>query len=273
MDAVLIRPVSPADFEEWLRLRLALWPEEPVEAMRAEMNEMRGNPLAPVFVAEGANGKLLGFLEGGVRRYAEGCDTSPVAYIEGWYVEEKVRRQGVGRRLVEAMEAWARAHGYAELASDTWLENEISQQAHLSLGFEVADRLVAFRKFLGTPVQPAPLGLSLQELTARMHAFVRSKGWYEAGSSRPQTPRNLAISLALEAAEVLEHFQWGEQAKDQDGLAGELADVALYLLQLASLSGIDLEKAILKKLEVNSSRQWNISIDESNVEGRKSTDL
>lgn len=271
MDSVLIRPIAPADFEEWLRLRLALWPEESPEAMRAEMNEMLGNPLTPVFVAERENGKLAGFLEGGVRRYAEGCDTSPVAYVEGWYVDKDMRRQGVGRRLMEAMEAWARAQGYAELASDTWLENETSQQAHLALGFEECDRIVAFRKSLGKPARPVPLGLSLQELTGRMHAFVRSKGWYEAGSPRPQTPRNLAISLSLEANEVLEHFQWGDQAKDKDDLAGELADVALYLLQLASISGIDLEQAILSKLEKNASRQWEKN--ESKVKRQKSADL
>ena len=68
--------------------------------------------------------------------------------------------------------------------------------------------------------------------------------------------QNLAISLALEAAEVLEHFQWRADARDRDALAGELADVALYLLQLASLSGIDLEQAILDKLRHNHQREW-----------------
>lgn len=257
MDSIRIRPVTPADFDEWLRMRLALWPEEPLDESQAEMREMLENPLTPVFVAERENGKLGGFLEGGTRRYAEGCDTRPVAYIEGWYVDEDLRRRGIGRRLVEAMEAWTRAQGFAELASDTWLENEISQQAHLALGFEECERIVTYRKFLGRPTHSAPKGLSLQELTGQMHAFVRSKGWYAAESPRPQTPRNLAISLALEAAEVLEHFQWSEGPKNQDELAGELADVALYLLQLASLSGIDLEEAILRKLETNANRAWD----------------
>jgi NTP pyrophosphatase (non-canonical NTP hydrolase) len=98
--------------------------------------------------------------------------------------------------------------------------------------------------------------MDLRELTEAMHAFVAAKGWYEAGSPRPQTPRNLAASLAVEAAEVLEHFQWGEQAPTPE-LAGELADVALYLLQLASLSGIDLEQAILDKLRLNYARTWD----------------
>jgi 8-oxo-dGTP diphosphatase len=99
--------------------------------------------------------------------------------------------------------------------------------------------------------------MDIQELTDRMHDLVRSKGWYAEDSKRPQTQRNLAISLTLEAVEILEHFQFRENAKDPQELAGELADVALYLLQLASISGIDLEKAILDKIEVNKKREWD----------------
>jgi 8-oxo-dGTP diphosphatase len=99
--------------------------------------------------------------------------------------------------------------------------------------------------------------LTITELTEKMHAFVRAKGWYEADTKRPQTPRNLAISLSLEAAEILEHFQWREGPVDKDELASELADVTLYLLQLASVSGIDLEEAVLKKLEANRTREWD----------------
>jgi NTP pyrophosphatase (non-canonical NTP hydrolase) len=99
--------------------------------------------------------------------------------------------------------------------------------------------------------------MDINELTERMHAFVRSKGWYEVGSQRPQTPRNLAISLALEVNEVLEHFQWRDDLRDKHELANELADVALYLLQLSSIAGIDLEQAVLKKLEANAERDWD----------------
>lgn len=96
-----------------------------------------------------------------------------------------------------------------------------------------------------------------------MHELVASKGWYAADSKRPQTPRNLAVSLSIEAAEILEHFQFSEDFKDKEELASELADVTLYLLQLASVSGIDLEQAVLKKIEVNQSREWDV--DESKV--------
>ncbi len=110
--------------------------------------------------------------------------------------------------------------------------------------------------------------MDIQQLTEEMNRFVRSKGWYEQNSPRPQTPRNLAVSLSLESAEVLEHFQWDPPASpageppQQGALAEELADVALYLLQLASVLGIDLEQAILRKLEKNYSRSWPASPSE-----------
>jgi len=98
--------------------------------------------------------------------------------------------------------------------------------------------------------------MNIQELTQNMHDFVRSQGWYEPDSSRPQSLRNLAISLNLEAAEVLEYFQWKDKLDDPQGLAEELADVALYLLQIASIAEIDLEQAILDKLDHNYTRKW-----------------
>jgi len=73
--------------------------------------------------------------------------------------------------------------------------------------------------------------MELKELESRMHHFVDSKGWYAPDSPKPQSPRNLAASLAIEAAEVLEHFQWRETIKNKEDFAGELADVALYLMQ------------------------------------------
>jgi NTP pyrophosphatase (non-canonical NTP hydrolase) len=99
--------------------------------------------------------------------------------------------------------------------------------------------------------------MDIKQLTEEMHLFVRAKGWYDAKSKRPQTPRNLAVSLAIEAAEILEHFQFTDEIRDREELGSELADVMLYLLQLASVSGIDLEQAVLKKIEVNKSRTWD----------------
>lgn len=98
--------------------------------------------------------------------------------------------------------------------------------------------------------------MDLQALEQAMERFVTAKGWYAPDSPRPQTPRNLAISLVLEAAEVLELFQWKESA-DRDALAEELADVLLYLLQLARLHGINLGQAVMDKLARNYEREWS----------------
>ena len=97
--------------------------------------------------------------------------------------------------------------------------------------------------------------MDIHQLTNEMNRFVEAMGWYREDSPCAQTPRNIAISLSLEAAEVLEHFQWGDEV-DSETLAGELADVALYLLQLAYLTDIDLERAILNKLAFNYDRDW-----------------
>lgn len=98
--------------------------------------------------------------------------------------------------------------------------------------------------------------MDIQQLTDEMNKFVEAKGWYRADSPFAQTPKNIALSIAVEAAEILEHYQFTEQA-DPAELAGELADVALYLLQLAYLNKIDLEQAIMEKLRVNYGRNWN----------------
>jgi len=102
-----------------------------------------------------------------------------------------------------------------------------------------------------------PEKMDIPALTKQMNDFVKLKGWYEQNSTRPQTPRNIATSLVLEASEVLEHFQWTEKINHKEELASELADVALYLLQLASICDIDLESAITTKLRANYLRQWD----------------
>lgn len=98
--------------------------------------------------------------------------------------------------------------------------------------------------------------MDIKELTEKMNQLVDHHGWYDPDSPKAQTPRNLAISLCLEAAEVLEHFQWSDEPLNKRDFEGELADVALYLLQLASVSGIDLEQVVMTKIQDNWDRVW-----------------
>jgi aminoglycoside 6'-N-acetyltransferase I len=140
----VIRPYTSDDYVEWRRMRTALWPEQTEADMVAWL--LRRD--AAVFVAESTPGQLCGFIEVGERSYADGCETSPVAYVEGWYVDADSRRQRVGARLIEMAEAWAKDRGCRELASDTQIDNATSQAAHQRLGFEETERLVTYRKQL-----------------------------------------------------------------------------------------------------------------------------
>ena len=102
--------------------------------------------------------------------------------------------------------------------------------------------------------------MTLDELTQAMHDFVDGKGWYAPNTSKPQTPKNIACSLVIEAAEILEHFQWSDDSKNPQDLPGELADVALYLLQLASVTEINLEQAILDKIRSREETFFNVRL-------------
>lgn len=121
----------------------------------AEMTAIMGDPERnSVIVHERPDGALGGFIEIGRREYADGCTTSPVAYVEGWYVDDDLRREGIGRALLGAAEEWARARGFNEIASDAVLDNAISIAAHRALGFDEVERAVHFRKSLNTTQRP-----------------------------------------------------------------------------------------------------------------------
>lgn len=143
-----IRRATAEDKPDWLRMRQGLWPNAPVEYLDFDMDDLLADPDYAVFVASRGDGKLVGFIETGLRDYSEGCETSPVGYIEAWYVDEHIRGQKLGKEMVHAAEQWAREKGCREMASDTWLENESSIAAHLKMGYQEAERLVHFVKRL-----------------------------------------------------------------------------------------------------------------------------
>ena len=97
---------------------------------------------------------------------------------------------------------------------------------------------------------------TLRGLSDKMNDLIDAKGWSDPDSTRPQTPRNIAASVVIESAEILEHFQFSEQTKDKAGLASEIADVMLYLIQLAQICDIDIGKAALDKIALNHRRVW-----------------
>jgi aminoglycoside 6'-N-acetyltransferase I len=143
-----IRRATPADKPEWLRMRHGLWPEAPMDYLALDLDDRLVDEDTAVFVAVNADGQLVAFIEVDLRDYAEGCETSPVGYIEAWYVDSQARGQSLGRDLILTAEQWARERGCVEMASDTWLENESSIAAHQRLGYYEVDRLVHFVKRL-----------------------------------------------------------------------------------------------------------------------------
>ena len=151
---MLIRPAQPPDIPALSRLREALWPESPAIEHASELARIITGKIPSilplvVLVAAAPDGVLLGFLEVGLRSHADGCDWShPVGYVEGWFVSEAFRRQGIGAALLRVAEDWSRSQGCTEIASDTQLTNSVSQRAHESLGFRIAERSILYRKSL-----------------------------------------------------------------------------------------------------------------------------
>ena len=142
--------MAPADGADWLMLRRALWPGSTEAEHAGELAHLLENADETInLMARDADGTVLGFAEASLRHdYVNGCDTSPVAFLEGIYVVPEARRRGLARALVAAIEAWAREMGCREFASDALLDNQASHAMHGALGFAETGRVVFFRKAL-----------------------------------------------------------------------------------------------------------------------------
>jgi aminoglycoside 6'-N-acetyltransferase I len=143
-----IRRATFEDKQAWLRMRQGLWPEAPLDYLSLDLDRMLSDERKAVFVTADIDGRLVGFLEATLRDVAEGCETSPVGYIEAWYVDPQARGRKIGRDLAHAAEQWARDKGCTEMASDTWIDNDSGIQIHQRLGYYEVDRLVHFAKRL-----------------------------------------------------------------------------------------------------------------------------
>jgi aminoglycoside 6'-N-acetyltransferase I len=146
---MIIRHPAQAGVEAWAELRAQLWPELALAEHRRVASGLLAVADKPVFLAEASSGEVVAFAEASLRRdYVNGCETSPVAFLEGIFVTALNRRAAVARDLVAAVAAWARAQGCSELASDALLDNLNSHAFHEAIGFEETERVVCFRKWL-----------------------------------------------------------------------------------------------------------------------------
>jgi len=148
LTSVTVRDILETDRNDWVRLRDALWPDSLWDhEVETRKHFARRSATLQVFVAE-VEGRIVGFLEMDFRPYAPACTTSPVPFIEGWYVDPAWQRRGIGRALIEAAEARARQRGYTEIASDAELDNADGIAAHRALGYVEVERVVCFRRSL-----------------------------------------------------------------------------------------------------------------------------
>jgi aminoglycoside 6'-N-acetyltransferase I len=151
--AIKVKQADLSDTEDLATMREMLWPESSMEEHRKELKAIlrpgtNGTFPMTVLVSQDDEGRALtGFIEVGLRSHADGCDPArPVGFVEGWFVHEASRRQGIGSALMRSAEAWSREQGCREMASDTWIDDERSISAHQAVGFEIVDRCVHFRK-------------------------------------------------------------------------------------------------------------------------------
>jgi aminoglycoside 6'-N-acetyltransferase I len=144
-----IRRLQKKDLSEWFHLRKLLWDESTDEEHKVEMVDIyEHTDLQLVLVAETEDESIIGFLEASIRPFVEDCHTDHVGYLEGWFVEPEYRRNGIGQKLVEQAEKWARSRGCEEMASDSEIDNDSSSGAHQKLGYTETSRLVHWRKDL-----------------------------------------------------------------------------------------------------------------------------
>jgi aminoglycoside 6'-N-acetyltransferase I len=148
---MLVRTATESDLTPWAALRAALWPslgaEQHLDEITAALRLGEITRLALV-VLEKAVG-VVGFAEASLRYdYVNGCETSPVAFVEGIYVTPEYRGVGMARALASAIEDWARERGCTECASDALLGNEPAHAFHEAVGFVETERVVYFRKRL-----------------------------------------------------------------------------------------------------------------------------
>jgi len=144
---ITIRRITHEDKQDWFSMRKGIWHDAPDEYMTYDQDDILANENAAVFFAY-ADGNLAGMIEASIKDYAEGCETSPVGYLEAWFVYEQFRGKGVAKALTDAAENWVREKDCTEVASDTWLDNQASIRAHEKSGYSEAERLIHFVKKL-----------------------------------------------------------------------------------------------------------------------------
>jgi len=143
-----IKLLDEASLDAWLKLRSQLWPDNSCEEQMREGQHILSCPDRYVsFLGIDHKGRIIGFADATVRHdYVNGCESSPVVYLEGIFVIPEQRCRGIAKRLTTAIQDWGLTKGCSEMASDAPLNNHVSHQMHQALGFKETERVVFFKK-------------------------------------------------------------------------------------------------------------------------------
>ena len=141
---IKLREISEDDIPHWIKMRKQLWPHASYDELKEVEHLFKAKTFTCFFAESGSD--LVGFMEFAIRPYVNGCDTSPVAFIEGLWVDDHFQKRGIGRLFIKTAEDLARSHSIKELASDTRIESTHSIHAHKVWGFVETERVVYFRK-------------------------------------------------------------------------------------------------------------------------------
>jgi len=150
--SITIERAGTRHLAEWAALRAELWPDQGADEHREELAATLASVNDGDFacVALTGEGDCVGFAEAALRSdYVNGCETSPVVFLEGIFVARPHRRSGIAGMLCRAVEDWGRAQGCTEFASDAAIDNAQSHALHRALGFVETERVVYFRKAVG----------------------------------------------------------------------------------------------------------------------------
>ena len=145
---IQIKKAAIEDAETIAVMAVKMWTSHTVDELAQGFADAIRNPDCAVFIMTDDD-KAVGFAQCGLRHdYVEGAQSSPVGYLEGIFVEESYRKQGLAKKLLDRCEEWAKENGCSEFASDCEIDNEISRQFHLGAGFREANRIICFTKKL-----------------------------------------------------------------------------------------------------------------------------
>lgn len=144
----MIKEVSKGEEESIALLAVNMWMGNTVEGLKEEFEQLTDSFEAVLFAYYQDN-KAIGFAQCQLRYdYVEGTKSSPVGYLEGIFVMEEYRKNGIAGHLLRECELWAKKMGCSEFASDCELTNIQSAEFHKKLGFQEANRVICFQKYL-----------------------------------------------------------------------------------------------------------------------------